>query len=99
MRVFWKVHIDNFNDFERFMWFKYKNFTNKNLHYFKSFYRESEYLYLFIGPSNYSHTEYQMTYSYYSEIFDPDKISVSKYMGEYNLSKERLYKLKRLNSI
>ena len=99
MKVFWKVHISNFDEFEKFVYYKYKYFINGKLKYFKSYYDEFDYLYLFISPANYLHTEHQMTFSYNDEIGDPHKIEFAKYMGEFNLIKERSYKLAKLNII
>lgn len=94
MKVYWKVHINNFDSFIDYILERYKYFKNiRDLSYFKSYYN-NDYLYLLIDISdmmNVDKYKYLLSYCYANnddrKWLDNDGW---KYMGEFFNRKRKL---------
>lgn len=100
MKVYWTVHIKNFDEFIPYILKRYKNFkNNSDLSWFKSYYQESDYLYLLINVSDMTieKNKYLLSYCHYN-IVDKKWLDENNYqhMGEYH---GRIDKLKKLDII
>ncbi len=102
MKLYWTVHINRFDDFIDYILREYnKEYKLNNfeeIYYLKANYvnlKVSNYLYFCITDD---HNNYNLTSVYYN---DNNKVMLDfcnyKYMGEFNLRKEKLNRLNSLN--
>ncbi len=100
MKVYWKVHYNNFHDFISHIRNKYGSFGG-NLNRFENYYGCEQYIYLGVDDREYvTDDKYNLTYmnctaenaDWYN---DDDWI----YMGEFNDRKKKLKKLKTISKM
>jgi hypothetical protein len=92
MKLYWKVHIKNYDSFMGYIIKLYENFSNENLYYTRSSYRGEDYIYLLVKYED--NGTYRLSFTSYS---DGSRIWLESnhwiYQGEYNSRKEKLERL------
>lgn len=98
MKLYWKVHIKNFDIFVGYIMKEYKYFTNELYHFKKYYAHKYEYLYFFVSVYNDPITNAFSTKRYQLKFIPIDEFSTDvknkyenyRYMGEFNPRKEKL---------
>lgn len=98
-KVYWTVHISNFDSFIDYILCRYNTIKTLDLHRFKNYYRNSDYLYLCISDEDYTDGSYALYYEKYEdsqkEWLDTDKW---KDMGEFLNRRNKLEKINNLSN-
>ncbi len=96
-KLYWTVHINNFNYFLKYLRKNYKIINSRHIAYFIDYFDGNKYLYLSLRHDIYSlrYSLGYMNYTDYSRNWYYERGYV--YKGEFNNRKEKLNKLDKIS--
>lgn len=100
MEGYWKVHINDFDSFIKFILRRYKSFQNHDLNIFRMYYTDYNNDYIYLCIQYFSNDKYIMTYLFCSaenmKWFEDNGVI---YMGEFYSRKKKLERLKEISKM